>query len=1117
LPARDAEGSEARIHAEITGVREVALGVDIGSTSTKLVALDAVTRRPLFDLYRKTAGDPIGAARHLFAGCYRILGGDSVEVVALGTTGSGRKLVGEVFGADTIVNEITAHGAGAVFFDPSVETIFEIGGQDSKYIRMEDGFVADVNMNYVCAAGTGSFVEEQARKLGYTLDQIGKVTEHLSPPVTSDRCTVFMEQDLRAILKQGYRKEEALAAVLYSVIQNYLTKVVGNRAVSRKRVHFQGATARNKGLVAAIENLLDVEVIVSPFCHVMGAIGAALIALEERTSRGKSRFIGRSATTVEVTTGVETCRLCINYCRINSIMRGDGTRFSWGYMCGREPGEERRRNLPTYEAFRRRTSLFYERERGEGPGTNRGIVHIPHTLVNYTYYPLWRRFFALLGYETRLSAPYTTVEVREESARLATGDFCYPAKVAIGHAVTLFDTNAVVFHPYYISERQQMATAFSFFCPYVESNPSVIRSFAERSGRSAPRFMTPVIDLRLPVERISKMLHEALSTELPVKRKEVARAFETAYRAWNTISGRIRQEGEAIVADLLSRGEPVFVIVGRPYTIYDRGVNLGIPEAIAAMGYHVVPIDMLDLDVASLAKTNYYNLFWNYGQRIVAAAKRVRATEGMFLIYLTNFNCGPDSFLLSYVEEEMKGKPMLILELDEHDSDGGYRTRVEAFMDVIRGFRRRGMPLRLTGKPTMPDIFTLNRSVDLTKGVLWIPPMHEATSRLFAAAFRGAGIESWALPPEDEEDLLLGKQCSRGCECLPMTLTLGAMVKKSAHNGCSRKDNILFMPTAEGPCRFGQYILLDRKAFWNSGIDAVEILAPSSLNSYQGIDEETRRAMMHGLLAGDILLKLVTKIRPYEITAGDTDDLFEQSLRLLEKELEAGRDLRKVLPMIVEDFARIPRRYEWRPLVGIVGEIYVRCNRFANGDLIRTIERSGGEAWLSPIHEWISYTMYLQHYMAKQQGFSLFGQGESLLKNLYFHQIEKSYYRVADRLLADRHEPPIGEIIAEGSRYLPIDFSGEAILTIGRTILFARQGARLVVNTAPFGCMPGTITSSLFLELKDSLGIPIVTQFYDGDLDINDKVNAILKIILSGEGAAGLSDDGDRERFSADA
>ena len=266
-PVMDRFDNEIRIHNDYRNTREIILGMDIGSTSTKLAVLDSQTGEPLLDIYGRTAGDPVGAAKKIFSSFYQHIGEGDFIIKAFGTTGSGRKLVGKIFGADHIVNEITAHGMGAVHFFPDVETIFEIGGQDAKYIRLTDGYVADVNMNYVCAAGTGSFVEEQARKLGFKVHEIGEITEGIAPPVTSDRCTVFMEQDLRMLLKEGFSKEEALASVLYSVIQNYLNRVVGNRPVSSTKIFFQGATARNKGLVAALENLLGVQVIVSPFCH----------------------------------------------------------------------------------------------------------------------------------------------------------------------------------------------------------------------------------------------------------------------------------------------------------------------------------------------------------------------------------------------------------------------------------------------------------------------------------------------------------------------------------------------------------------------------------------------------------------------------------------------------------------------------------------------------------------------------------------------------------------------------------------------------------------------------------------------------------------------------------
>ena len=247
------------------------------------------------------------------------------------------------------------------------------------------------------------------------------------------------------------------------------------------------------------------------------------------------------------------------------------------------------------------------------------------------------------------------------------------------------------------------------------------------------------------------------------------------------------------------------------------------------MGYPVVPMDIIKLETSNFDKTNYWNLFWNYGQKIIAAIKRSAENDMIFPIYLTNFSCGPDSFILSYAEEEMKGKPMLILELDEHDSDGGYRTRIEAYIDVVKGYLKNKE--KNTEKP-MPDIYLADRPLD--KGKVWTPPMHRVGTPLFAAAFRGYGYDSEPLPPETRHEFNLGKRYTRGAECLPMTLTLGAILNQ-AQLDPSRK-HILFMPTSEGPCRFGQYNLLERIAFHNAGITNIDLMSPSSINSYQGLE-----------------------------------------------------------------------------------------------------------------------------------------------------------------------------------------------------------------------------------------------------------------------------------------
>lgn len=1084
-PTDDDLKNEIRKHAEIDDFSEVIVGMDIGSTSTKIAVL-STDGKPIIDIYRKTAGDPTGAGKKIFTALFRIINPAITKITSFGTTGSGRKLNGEIFGADAIVNEITAHAKGTLSFFPDVDTIFEIGGQDAKYISIENGFVKDVNMNYVCAAGTGSFVEEQARKLDIPIHQAGKVTEGIEPPVTSDRCTVFMEQDIRFLLKQGFFKEEVLASVLYSVTKNYLNRVVGNRKIGKEKIFFQGATARNKGLVAAFENLLDVEVVVSPFCHVMGCIGAALIAYEKVLEKGEpSIFIGPPAANVNVSSRTEICKLCNNFCRINYIKKEGGNEISWGYMCGRDPKLSERKEMNEFKLFREHKKYFFSKEKME---ESRATVGVPISLISHTYYPLWKKMFRNLNIDVVISAAVTTSKIKETSSKYSSSDFCFPLKTSIGHAAELLSKGTPVFMPAMIAGEPEMETAISFFCPYAESAPSVIRSSLRRNGvKYLNKLIDPIIDFRLPIEKNSEYIYESIKAVIPLKKKEIVKAFKKAYTEFKEEALSLISQGESYLKEEVKKKKPVFVLVGRPYNLYDKGINLGIPEAVASMGYPVVPMDMLETEVKKLEKTNYFNLFWNYGQKIVAAAKRIAKTDYVFPIYLTNFNCGPDSFILSYAEDEMRGKPMLILELDEHDSDGGYRTRIEAFIDVVESYLKNNVK---ADELPLPDIYTAEKQVK--KGKVWCPPMHPSGTPLFAAAFRGWGYDAEPLPPETKHEYNLGKRYTRGQECLPMTLTLGAIMNQALK--APDIQHVLFMPTSEGPCRFGQYNMLERIAFENAGITNIDLLSPSSINSYQGLEESLRRYLMHTMMASDIIVKLLTKTRPYEINKGETDDLYARSMKLLEETLENKADPKPVIKKITEDFYRIPKIKDKKPIVGVVGEIYARCNDYANGNVIDVIERNGGEAWLSPMHEWILYTAWLQKYMAKQKSFKLFEAGESLVKNIYLFRTEHSYYKASSKVLHDREEPPVEKVVEEGMKYVPPEFSGEAILTIGRSVMFAKEGAELVVNVSPFGCMHGTITDSIFQEVKDIYGMPILSQFYDGDIDINDKVADVLSM-----------------------
>jgi len=1089
----DDDENEVRISRPLSpGQLSVAIGVDIGSTSTKLAVIDAIDKKIVIDIYRRTLGEPIEASKKIFRALKKYCDekGTILDVRASGTTGSGRKLVGKVIGADFIINEISAHATGALSIDPDIETIFEIGGQDAKYMHLKNGIIHDANMNYVCAAGTGSFVEEQARRLGYKVTEIGDAVMGISPPATSDRCTVFMEQDVRKLLKFGFSQREALAAVLYSVIQNYKNRVVGNRYISNRKIMFQGATARNRGLIAAIENMLDVEVVVSPYCHIMGAYGVALISLDEIAGE-QSKFRAFDMLNRKLEIATETCKICNNYCRLTiASIEGEPEKISWGYQCGRDPEELTPRRIPGFAPFEKRRHLFSRSATAKLPAGAPSIA-VPRALSIYSLFPFWKEFFAHLGYDIKLT-PYTDSEIKALANKIVAADFCFPVKAANGGFVKalLDDSAQFVFFPYMIADEQALPTAISYYCPYLQSIPSLLRSGAESGGLPVQKLISPVIDFRRADKELIWELYAELSKKLNVTKSSIAKAFAASKTFLIEYRQALVREGEKILSELERSGKQAIVVIGRPYNVYDKGLNLNLPQKIAEYGGTVIPLDMLPLNVAALADSEYFNLYWSYGQKIIAALRRIKESANLFPVYFTNFNCGPDSFLLSYAEKELAEKPMLILELDEHGADGGYLTRIEAFLDILKAQAK---------KPEVRESQAfeyIQRAVDFRKRTIWIPPMHPITTRLFAAAFRGYGYKAEALPPENAADFELGRKLTRGSECLPTALTIGVFMNTLRKTGANPKDTAFFMPTAEGPCRFGQYCLLHKNILDSSEFKGVEILSPSSINTYQGIDEDLRRYLWHAVMSGDILYKALLKTRPYESRKGETSEMLERHVENLCAIFEKCKDPYEVLRNALDELASIPVIKTRRPLVGIVGEIYVRTNSYANENVIAAIEKGGGEAWLAPMHEWMIYTSYMQGWLARRRRFNFIERGESLLKNIFLFDSERTYYQLAGQFLDDRHEPEMEEVLKAAQEYLPLDFIGEAVLTVGRTILFARQGAKMVINCAPFGCMPGTITTGIFGKLQARLGIPILNQFYDGEGDLNKKIRSYLANIL---------------------
>ncbi|MCD8349121.1 MAG: hypothetical protein LUC93_00730 [Planctomycetaceae bacterium] len=375
--------------------------------------------------------------------------------------------------------------------------------------------------------------------------------------------------------------------------------------------------------------------------------------------------------------------------------------------------------------------------------------------------------------------------------------------------------------------------------------------------------------------------------------------------------------------------------------------------------------------------------------------------------------------------------------------------------------------------------------------VMYIPPMEPWGARFFAAAFRSIGYDARALT-EDATTLAMGLKNTGGGECVPCPSTTGALLAAMERDGVDPDQVIFFMPTACGPCRFGQYAKLNRMIFARKGWDNVQIMSPSAENAYEGIDTDARMLLYHALVTSDIMRKFVHRVRPYEIDKGSVENTVEHYTVKMEEAFSAGdkKSVEKCVADCARDLQALPRYTAARPLVGVVGEIYVRCDPFLNNDVCRRIEELGGEAWLAPISEWIFYTNYLRHLLVKEQERgpkAIIERARIWLETRYFfNRIEHNYYDLASPVLDDRHEHPIDLVLEEGMRYLPWQFEGEAVLTLGRAALFVKKdGAKAIVNASPMFCMPGTITTSIFPQMEKELGVPVICNFYDGSGDPN--------------------------------
>ncbi|MDY7032995.1 MAG: acyl-CoA dehydratase activase [Thermodesulfobacteriota bacterium] len=1057
------------------------LGIDVGSISTNVVVIDR-DRNLLAKRYLMTAGRPIEAIRQGLKEVGEEIG-DYINIRGAGTTGSGRYLTGDFIGADIIKNEITAQATAAMHIDPNVDTIFEIGGQDSKYIHIENGTIVDFEMNKVCAAGTGSFLEEQAEKLGISIkDEFGNLALSASSPVPlGERCTVFMESDLIHHQQKGASKGNLVAGLGYSIAVNYLNKVVGDRKIG-ERIFFQGATAFNLGVVAAFELLLGKPITVPLHNEVTGAIGMAILAMEVNENK-RSTFKGFDLSDRHYDLNSFECQGCSNMCEIRKLtIKGERPLF-YGSRCEKYEIDKKKKeetNLP--DLFAEREDLLMNICRNDdGLDHKAPIIGIPKILFFHELYPLWKTFFTELGFRV-VFTENSNKKIIHQGLESTVAETCFPIKVSHGHVLELMEKGVKrIFLPSIINmSRTHPDMEHSYNCPYVQAFPYTVQSAIDFKKLGVD-LLHPVIQLGRGRDGIERPLLK-MAKKLQVPKQKVKAAISKAMNVQNSFYSILKTRGEETLQNL-KKDQKAVVIVSRAYNGCDSGINLDLPKKLRDLGILPIPMDYLPIEGADLRDVSGH-MYWKYGQRFLGAAQMIKSNPNLYAIYITNFACGPDSFISHFFRNKIKEKPYLQIEIDEHSADVGAITRLEAFLDTLENLpEQMETPKRKTPAPVPAQ------DSHFKKRKIYVPYMSDHALPL-SAAVEACGIPSAVIPESNEETLELGRRWTSGKECYPCILTTGNMIRMLKEPDFDREKSAFFMPSTNGPCRFGQYHSFQRMVLDEMGYEDVPIYAFTQderiYEELGTIGKDLVQLAWQGIVAIDILEKKLRSTRPYEKVCGETERVYRHFTKKISDTIRNKGDVLEILREARQEFERIDIIHsEERPIIGIVGEIYIRSNSFSNENIVSEIERLGGEVWLPPFSEWVFYINFTsQRRSLRDRNYR--GFLNTYLTEFFQRKQEHKLEAAFDGTINNLKEPPIKKTLKYARPYLDWSFEGEAILSMGKVVDFYKKGVSGIINVMPFTCMPGTIVSALLKRYREDQGnIPVLNMAYDGQENTN--------------------------------
>lgn len=1064
---------------------ECIIGLDVGSTTTKAVLIRTKDDGVAGSIYLRTDGNPIKASRACYAALKEQLNGIDVKIIGLGVTGSGRQIAGLHALTDGIINEIIAHARAATYYDPEVDTIFEIGGQDAKYTFITNSVPSDYAMNEACSAGTGSFLEEAAyESLGIDVKDIGDIAmsaEH--PPNFNDQCAAFISSDIKTAFQEGISKSDVIAGLVYSICLNYTNRVKGNRQVGKK-IFMQGGVCYNKAVPVAMAALADCEIIVPPEPGLMGSYGVAL-EVKSQIEKGflqKKEFDLDNLANREVeydepficAGGKEKCDLA---CSINRI-RIEGKVYPFGGACNRYINMRRNINVDANEfdlARYRQHILFHDFFPEQSYLDNDAPrIGLNRTFHNHLILPLYSHFFDQLGMKVVLSD-----EVHQEGIDRKTTSFCFPCEISLGLFDNLLDKKVDhIFMPHieemYVNKKENVRKEFHCTCIFVQGESFFLQEiFDDRRSEFAGKFITPTLNFAKGFEdEIASF--EKIAEQLGKTKEEGRDAFLFAIKKQKEFTAECKSAA-AKVLDKIEANPDTFgvVLLGRPYNSFAKEANKGIPTKFASRGIYLIPFDMLPWE----EMPEDHEMFWEMGHRIMKAVHFVKRHPQLFATYIMNFLCAIDSILISQYRDVMGTKPSLTLELDGHTADAGVNTRIEAFLDIVRNYRQiqhtisdpdysefvESELILEHGKMVMINSKGERLKMNDPNVTMLVPNMGDAASRLLSAVFRREGINAVAMPVSDMEVLKYGRANTTCKECMPMLLVIGSMLKYIYRKRREGENIILFMPAAAGYCRMGQYRIYIRSMLKKLNIKDVAQLSLENENSYAGLGPKFQIRAWQAVVAGDCMKDIRNSLRAMAVDHDAALDIYENEVQKLEYAFEKG-DIYKQIKNSASLFSQIPRKFEIDDahFVAIMGEIFVRRDGFSRQGLIERLAKEGFVVRVSPLMEWVYYMDYLIRHGMFEASNKIGDRFERWISAKFQKHIERKIKKILVKSgLLEYSEIDLDTMLAHSTHVLPKELKGEPGMMVGMAMHETIEKYSGIICIGPFGCMPVRYTESL--------------------------------------------------------